>query len=174
MFKAYVPQQGAARWDTSTATACAKLTWGRSARALDPSDPALFRAWSDDLVESLDPARKRFEKRYLAAACIRERAFPPRFVLLKLWLLGAVVGVYSGRELVRQRRLHYDLRFRYLARWAERHTTELLGRSTDSGTVTGSSGTSERCPLLQTLKVPVVPGQRLGLALVNLRSGRWR
>ena len=34
-------------------------------------------------------------------------------MLLKLWLLGAVVGVYSGRELAR--RLHYDLRFRYLA-----------------------------------------------------------
>ena len=34
-------------------------------------------------------------------------------MLLKLWLLGAVVGVYSGREIAR--RLHYDLRFRCLA-----------------------------------------------------------
>jgi hypothetical protein len=34
-------------------------------------------------------------------------------MLLKLWLLGAVVGVFSGREI--SRRLYFDLRFRYLA-----------------------------------------------------------
>ncbi len=91
MFKAYVPQQG-------------ELLPAHVGEALDPSDPALF---IDDLVESLD--LRRFEKRYRRRG---ERAFPPR-MLLKLWLLGAVVGVYSGRELAR--RLHYDLRFRYLA-----------------------------------------------------------
>jgi hypothetical protein len=41
-----------------------------------------------------------------------ERAYPPR-MLLKLWLFGATAGVYSGRELAR--RVHWDLRFRYLA-----------------------------------------------------------
>jgi hypothetical protein len=40
------------------------------------------------------------------------RAYPPR-LLLKLWLFAAISGVYSGREIAR--RLHYDLRFRYLA-----------------------------------------------------------
>ncbi len=104
MFKAYVPQQG-------------ELLPAHVGEALDPSDPALF---IDDLVESLD--LRRFEKRYRRRG---ERAFPPR-MLLKLWLLGAVVGVYSGRELAR--RLHYD---------------RTSGRSTDSGTVT--TGTSERC-----------------------------
>ncbi len=89
--KAYAPQQG-------------ELLPGHVGEALDPSDPALF---IDDLVESLD--LRGFEKRYRRRG---ERAFPPR-MLLKLWLLGAVVGVYSGREL--SRRLHYDLRFRYLA-----------------------------------------------------------
>ena len=34
-------------------------------------------------------------------------------MLLKLWLFGAIAGVYSGREIAR--RLHWDLRFRYLA-----------------------------------------------------------
>ncbi len=77
---------------------------GHVGEALDPSDPALF---IDDLVESLD--LRGFEKRYRRRG---ERAFPPR-MLLKLWLLGAVVGVHSGRELAR--RLHYELRFRYLA-----------------------------------------------------------
>ena len=90
-FKAYAPQQG-------------ELLPGHVGEALDPSDPALF---IDDLVESLD--LRRFEKRYRRRG---ERAFPPR-MLLKLWLLGAVVGVYSGREIAR--RLYYDLRFRYLA-----------------------------------------------------------
>ena len=90
-FKAYAPEQG-------------ELLPGHVGEALDPSDPALF---IDDLVESLD--LRRFEKRYRRRG---ERAFPPR-MLLKLWLLGAVVGVYSGREIAR--RLYYDLRFRYLA-----------------------------------------------------------
>jgi hypothetical protein len=34
-------------------------------------------------------------------------------MLLKLWLFGAIAGVHSGREIAR--RVHYDLRFRYLA-----------------------------------------------------------
>ena len=115
MFKAYVPQQG-------------ELLPAHVGEALDPSDPALF---IDDLVESLD--LRRFEKRYRRRG---ERAFPPR-MLLKLWLLGAVVGVYSGRELAHgctttcgfaTSRLGYD---------------RTSGRSTDSGTVT--TGTSERC-----------------------------
>jgi transposase len=58
-------------------------------------------------VEGLD--LRAFERRYSA---LGERAYPPR-MLLKLWLFGAVSGVYSGREIAR--RLHYDLRFRYLA-----------------------------------------------------------
>jgi hypothetical protein len=41
-----------------------------------------------------------------------EHAYPPR-MLLKLWLFGAIAGVYSGREIAR--RLYWDLRFRYLA-----------------------------------------------------------
>ena len=41
-----------------------------------------------------------------------EHAYPPR-MLLKLWLFGAIAGVYSGREIAR--RLRWDLRFRYLA-----------------------------------------------------------
>ncbi len=90
-FKAYAPQQG-------------QLLPSYVGEALDPSDPALF---IDDLVECLD--LRQFEKRYRRRG---ERAYPPR-MLMKLWLLGAVVGVYSGREIAR--RLHYDLRFRYLA-----------------------------------------------------------
>jgi len=90
-FKAYAPEQG-------------NLLPGHVGEALDPSDPALFIG---DLVEALD--LRKFEKRYRRRG---ERAFPPR-MLLKLWLLGAVVGVYSGREIARH--LHYDLRFRYLA-----------------------------------------------------------
>ena len=74
------------------------------AEALDPSDPAFF---VNDLVEGLDLSA--FEARYGA---IGEHAYPPR-MLLKLWLFGAIAGVYSGREIAR--RLHYDLRFRYLA-----------------------------------------------------------
>ena len=72
--------------------------------ALDPSDPVFF---VDDVVEGLDLCA--FEERY---AALGERAYPPR-LLLKLWLFGAIAGVYSGREIAR--RLHWDLRFRYLA-----------------------------------------------------------
>lgn len=74
------------------------------AEALDPSDPAFF---VDEAVEGLDLGA--FEARYGARG---EHAYPPR-MLLKLWLFGAIVGVYSGRELAR--RVHWDLRFRYLA-----------------------------------------------------------
>ncbi len=72
--------------------------------ALDPSDPVFF---INDFVEGLD--LDAFEGRY---APMGERAYPPR-VLLKLWLFGAIEGVYSGREITR--RLRWDLRFRYLA-----------------------------------------------------------
>jgi transposase len=74
------------------------------AEALDPSDPVFF---IDDLVEGLDLSL--LERRY---EVMGEHAYPPR-MLLKLWLFGAVDGVYSGRELAR--RLDWDLRFRYLA-----------------------------------------------------------
>jgi transposase len=90
-FKAYTPSQG-------------QLLPAYMADALDPSDPAFF---VDEVVEGLD--LRAFERRYSA---LGERAYPPR-MLLKLWLFGAVSGVYSGREIAR--RLHYDLRFRYLA-----------------------------------------------------------
>jgi len=72
--------------------------------ALDPSDPVFF---IDDWIESLDLGA--FEERY---AALGERPYPPR-VLLKLWIFGAIEGVYSGREIAR--RLRWDLRFRYLA-----------------------------------------------------------
>jgi len=72
--------------------------------ALDRSDPVFFL---DDLVEGLDLSG--FEARY---AAMGEHAYPPR-MLLKLWLFGAIEGVYSGREIAR--RVHWDLRFRYLA-----------------------------------------------------------
>jgi transposase len=72
--------------------------------ALDPSDPVFF---VDDVVEGLDLGA--FERRYAARG---EHAFPPR-MLLKLWLFGAIEGVYSGRAIAR--RLCWDLRFRYLA-----------------------------------------------------------
>jgi transposase len=72
--------------------------------ALDPGDPVFFVS---DLVEGLD--LEALERRY---ASIGERAYPPR-LLLKLWLFGAVSGVYSGREIAQ--RLRWDLRFRYLA-----------------------------------------------------------
>jgi transposase len=72
--------------------------------ALDPTDPVFF---VDDVVEDLD--LESFERRY---AAVGEHAFPPR-MLLKLWLFGAIAGVHSGREIAR--RLHWDLRFRYLA-----------------------------------------------------------
>ena len=72
--------------------------------ALDASDPVFF---IDDFVEGLDLLA--FEERY---GSMGERAYPPR-MLLKLWLFGAIEGVYSGREIAR--RLRWDLRFRYLA-----------------------------------------------------------
>jgi transposase len=52
---------------------------------------------------------RAFERRYSGLA---ERAYPPR-MLLKPWLFAAISGLYGGREVAR--RLHYDLRFRYLA-----------------------------------------------------------
>ena len=72
--------------------------------ALDADDPAFFIS---DFVDELDLLA--FEERYAVAG---ERAYPPR-MLLKLWLFGAIEGVYSGREI--SRRLRWDLRFRYLA-----------------------------------------------------------
>jgi len=90
-FKAYEQQQG-------------QLLPGFVGEALDPSDPVFF---VDDLVEGLD--LRSFEQRYEAMG---EHAYPPR-MLLKLWLFGAIAGVYSGREIAR--RLFWDLRFRYLA-----------------------------------------------------------
>ena len=72
--------------------------------ALDPGEPVFFIS---DLVEGLD--LEVFERRY---AAMGEHAYPPR-LLLKLWLFGAVEGVYSGREIAQ--RLRWDLRFRYLA-----------------------------------------------------------
>jgi transposase len=90
-FKAYEQDQG-------------QLFPAYLAEALDPSDPVFFL---NDLVEGLDLSA--FETRYEAMG---EHAYPPR-LLLKLWLFGAIEGVYSGREIAR--RLHWDLRFRYLA-----------------------------------------------------------
>ncbi len=90
-FKGYTPGQG-------------ELLPSYTAEALDPSDPAFF---VDEVVEGLDLSA--FERRYSATG---EHAYPPR-MLLKLWLFGALAGVYSGREIAR--RLHYDLRFRFLA-----------------------------------------------------------
>lgn len=72
--------------------------------ALDPGDAVFFIS---DWVESLDV--RVFEERY---AAMGEHAYPPR-MLLKLWLFGAIEGVYGGREIAR--RLRWDLRFRYLA-----------------------------------------------------------
>lgn len=74
------------------------------AEALDPGDPVFFIS---DLVEGLD--LEAFERRY---AALGEHAYSPR-LLLKLWLFGAVAGVYSGREIAQ--RVRWDLRFRYLA-----------------------------------------------------------
>jgi transposase len=90
-FKGYEPGQG-------------QLFPAFLSEALDPSDPALF---VDDMVEGLDLSA--FEARY---GVLGEHAHPPR-MLLKLWLFGAIAGVYSGREIAR--RVHWDLRFRYLA-----------------------------------------------------------
>ncbi len=72
--------------------------------ALDPGDPVFFIS---DLVEGLD--LEIFEERY---AALGEHAYPPR-MLLKLWVFGAIAGVYSGREIAQ--RVRWDLRFRYLA-----------------------------------------------------------
>jgi len=72
--------------------------------ALYADDPAFF---INDFVDGLD--LMAFESRY---AVVGERAYPPR-MLLKLWLFGAIEGVYSGREIAR--RIRWDLRFRYLA-----------------------------------------------------------
>jgi transposase len=72
--------------------------------ALDSGDPVFFIS---DLVEGLD--LEVFEHRY---AAMGEHAYPPR-MLLKLWLFGAIAGVYSGREIAQ--RVRWDLRFRYLA-----------------------------------------------------------
>ncbi len=72
--------------------------------ALDPGDPVFFIS---DWLDSTDVSV--FEQRY---AVLGERAYPPR-LLLKLWLFGAIEGVYSGREIAR--RMRWDLRFRYLA-----------------------------------------------------------
>jgi transposase len=72
--------------------------------ALDSGDPVFF---INDLVEGLD--LEVFERRY---AAMGEHAYPPR-MLLKLWLFGAIAGVYSGREIAQ--RVRWDLRFRYLA-----------------------------------------------------------
>jgi len=90
-FKEYEQQQG-------------QLLPAFVSEALDPSDPVFF---VDDVVEGLD--LRGFEQRYAVRG---EHAYPPR-LLLKLWLFGAIAGVYSGREIAR--RLHWDLRFRYLA-----------------------------------------------------------
>jgi transposase len=90
-FKAYEQHQG-------------QLFPAHLSEALDPGDPVFFIS---DLVEGLD--LEMFERRY---AAMGEHAYPPR-LLLKLWLFGAVAGVYSGREIAQ--RVRWDLRFRYLA-----------------------------------------------------------
>ncbi len=90
-FKSYEQHQGA-------------LFPAHLSEALDPGDPVFFIS---DWLESTDVSA--FEQRYAVQG---ERAYPPR-VLLKLWLFGAIDGVYSGREIAR--RLRFDLRFRYLA-----------------------------------------------------------
>ena len=90
-FKGYEQHQGA-------------LFPAHLSEALDPGDAVFF---INDWVESLD--LRVLEGRY---AAMGEHPYPPR-VLLKLWLFGAIEGVYSGREMVR--RLCWDLRFRYLA-----------------------------------------------------------
>ena len=72
--------------------------------ALDRSDVTFF---IDEVVEGLDLGG--FERRY---SSMGEHAYPPR-MLLKLWLLGAIEGVYSGRAIAR--RVYFDLRFQFLA-----------------------------------------------------------
>ena len=90
-FKAYGQHQG-------------ELLPGHVSEALDPKDPVFFVS---DLVDGLD--LRRLERRYARRG---ENAYPPR-MLLKVWLFGAIEGVYGGREIAR--RLRWDLRFRYLA-----------------------------------------------------------
>ena len=90
-FKGYEQHQG-------------QLFPGYLSDALDRSDPVFF---VDDLVNGLD--LRSLEARY---GRMGEHAYPPG-MLLKLWLFGAIEGVYSGREIAR--RLSWDLRFRYLA-----------------------------------------------------------
>ncbi len=90
-FKSYERDQG-------------ELFPGRLSEALDPSEAVFFL---DDVVDGLD--LRRLERRYARRG---ENAYPPR-MLLKLWLFGAIEGVYSGREIAR--RMRWDLRFRYLA-----------------------------------------------------------
>jgi transposase len=90
-FKGYEQEQG-------------QLFPAHLSEALDAGDPAFF---INDFVEGLD--LEAFESQYAATG---ERAYPPR-MLLKLWLFGAIAGVYSGREIAR--RVRWDLRFRYLA-----------------------------------------------------------
>ncbi len=90
-FKAYAQDQG-------------ELLPGHVSEALDRQDPVFFVS---DLVDGLD--LRRLEQRYAKRG---ENAYPPR-MLLKVWLFGAIEGVYGGREIAR--RLRWDLRFRYLA-----------------------------------------------------------
>jgi len=129
-FKRYEQQQG-------------QLLPGFVGEALDPSDPVFF---VDDLVEGLDLGS--FEKRY---AAMGEHAYPPR-LLLKLWLFGAIAGVYSGREIAR--RLFWDLRFRYLAgelrpdfrtinRFRERHRKDFAQVLRETVRIARSSGLSK-------------------------------
>ena len=87
------------------------------AEGLDPADPVFF---INEVVEQLELAA--FESRYSA---IGEHAYPPR-LLLKLWLFGVTQGVYSGREI--SRRLHWDLRFRYLIGSAEHPDFRTINR----------------------------------------------
>lgn len=111
--------------------------------ALDPSDPVFF---VDDLVEGLDLSA--FEARYAAQG---ERAYPPR-MLLKLWLFGAIAGVYSGREIAR--RLWWDLRFRYVAgelrpdfrtinRFRERHREDFAAVLRETVRIARASGLAQ-------------------------------
>ncbi len=71
-FKSYEQHQGA-------------LFPAHLSEALDPGDPVFFIS---DWLESTDVSA--FEQRYAVQG---ERAYPPR-VLLKLWLFGAIDGVY--------------------------------------------------------------------------------
>jgi len=87
------------------------------ADGLDPADPVFF---IHEVVEQMDLTA--FESRYSA---VGEHAYPPR-LLLKLWLFGVTQGGYSGREIAR--RLHWDLRFRYLIGSAEHPDFRTINR----------------------------------------------